>query len=73
MFSKAPQVARHLQRLPVADMTVEMYRPTQRDMKSPGTTLADMHRQIANKSRYASNELDENCHNLLKASIAELG
>jgi magnesium chelatase family protein len=69
----ARQVARHLQQLPVADITVEMYRPTQREMESSGTTLADMSRQIANKSRYDSNELDENCRNLLKASIAELG
>ena len=69
----ARQVARHLQRLPVADITVEMYRPTKREMDSPGTTLADMRRQIENKSRYDSNELDENCRNLLKASIAELG
>jgi predicted ATPase with chaperone activity len=69
----ARQVERHLQRLPVADTTVETHRPTQREIKSPGSTLPDMRRQIANKSRYDSNELDENCRNLLKASIAELG
>ena len=67
------QVARHLQRIPAADINVEMYRPAQREMKMPGTTLADMRRQIANKSGYESSELDEHCRNLLKASVAELG
>lgn len=68
----ASQVARHLQRLPVADITIEMHRPTEREMKSAGTALADMQRQIADKSRYESIELDEDCGNLLKAAVAEL-
>ncbi len=59
--------------MPVVDITVEVYRPPLREMESSGTTLPDIRHQIADKSRYDSTELDENCRNLLKASIAELG
>jgi predicted ATPase with chaperone activity len=69
----ARQVARHLQRLPVADITIEMHRPTHRELQSSGTTLADMRRQIGDKSGNESSELDEDSRNLLKASVAELG
>jgi predicted ATPase with chaperone activity len=66
------QVARHVERLPVADITVEMHHPSQREIKSAGTALSDMQRQIADQSCYDSVELDEDCGNLLRAAVAEL-
>jgi predicted ATPase with chaperone activity len=59
--------------LPVADITVEMHRPSQREMKSAGLRLTDMQQQIADQSRNESSELDEDCGNLLRAAVAELG
>jgi len=65
------QLARHVQRLPDVDITIEMQRPSQRELKSAGMSLADMQHQIAEKSRYESSELDEDSGNLLRAAVAE--
>jgi predicted ATPase with chaperone activity len=69
----ARQVERHFRRTPVADVNVEMQRPGERDLSRTGTTLADMHRQIADKGKSKSIKLDEGGLNLLKAAAAELG
>lgn len=66
------QVEGHLRRLPVADISVEVICPLEREMRTPGTTLADMRRQIQAKSDCHSLELDETGRNLLKAAVAEL-
>jgi predicted ATPase with chaperone activity len=66
------QVERHLRKLPPTDITVEMRCPLDREMRTPGTTLAAMRRQIADKSDYTSTELDEVGRNLLKAAASEL-
>ena len=42
-------------------------------MRTPGTTLAEMRRQVQAKSDFQSLELDEESRNLLKAAVAELG
>jgi predicted ATPase with chaperone activity len=67
------QVERHLRRLPSADITVEMVRPLEREMRTSGTTLADMRKQIEAKADYQSLDLDTIGGNLLKAAVAELG
>ena len=36
------QIERHLRKLPGADISVEMVNPNEREMRSPGTTLAQM-------------------------------
>jgi magnesium chelatase family protein len=68
----ARQIERHVPKLPIADINVEVCPPALREMKSPGTTLAEMRQQIAGKSAYESLELDEDSRNLLKAATAEL-
>ena len=67
------QIERHLGKLPVADITVEMVRPLDREMKTPGTTLADMRKQIEAKADYEGLDLDEVSSNLLRAAVRELG
>ena len=42
------QVQRHVAQFPIAEITVEMQRPTERQSSMLGTTLADMKQQIAN-------------------------
>lgn len=44
----------------------------EREMRTPGTTLAEMRRQVQFKGDCHSLELDENGRNLLKAAFAEL-
>ncbi len=67
------QIERHLFKLPVADITVEMVRPLDREMRSPGTTLAEMRRQIEAKADFSSLDLDEMAGTLLRAAVRELG
>jgi predicted ATPase with chaperone activity len=67
------QIDRHLQKLPVTDISIEMSCPPEREMRTPGTTLAEMRRQIQAKSDYQSLEVDEDGRTLLKAAVAELG
>lgn len=66
------KIDRHVRKLPVADICIEMVNPAEREMRSPGTTLADMRHQIEAKGDYQSLDLDEDSRNLLKAAIAEL-
>jgi len=67
------QIERHLRKLPVADIIVEMVRPLEREMRRPGTTLADMRKQIEGKADYQGLDLDEISGNLLRAAVRELG
>ena len=67
------QVERHLRRLPTADITVEMVRPLEREMRTSGTTLADMKEQIEAMSDYQGLDLDRISGNLLRAAAKELG
>ena len=39
------QIERHLRKLPVADINVEVVNPAEREMRSPGTTLAQMRQE----------------------------
>ena len=45
------QIERHLRKLPVADINIEMVCPAEREMRSPGTTLAEMQKQISSQDR----------------------
>lgn len=67
------QVERHLRRLPNADIMMEMVRPLEREIKTPGTSLADMRKQIDAKANYEGLDLDEIGGNLLRAAVRELG
>jgi len=67
------QVERHLRKLPTADITVEMVRPLERETKTPGTSLADMRKQIEAKADYQKLDLDKISANLLRAASKELG
>jgi len=67
------QIERHLGKLPVADITVEMVRPLEREMRTPRTTLADMRKQIEAMADYQGLDLDEISGNLLRAAVRELG
>ena len=66
------QIDRHLRRLPVADISIEVVSPAEREMRSPGTTLAEMRQQVEARGDYQSLELGEDSRNLLKAAVAEL-
>jgi predicted ATPase with chaperone activity len=65
------QIERHLRKLPVADISIEMVSPAEREMRSPGTSVADMRQQIEAKTGYESLDLDDDSRNLLKAAISE--
>jgi predicted ATPase with chaperone activity len=67
------QINRHIRKLPVADISVEMVSPAEREMRSPGTTLGEMRHQVEGKGSYESLELGEDSRTLLKAATAELG
>jgi predicted ATPase with chaperone activity len=67
------QIERHHSKLPLADITVEMVRPLEREMRTPGTTLADMRKQICDMADYRGLDLDEIGGNLLRAAVRELG
>ena len=66
------QVERHLRKLPVAEITVEMQYPAQREMRTPGTTLMEMRQQIASKGNHDSLDLGEVTANLMRAAVREL-
>jgi predicted ATPase with chaperone activity len=67
------QVEGHLRKLPATDISIEVVSPPEREMRTPGTTLAEMQKQIEAKTGYESLELDEDGRTLLKAAVAELG
>lgn len=70
---RCSQIERHLRKLPVADINIEVVSPAEREMRgSPGTTLAEMKQQIEIKTTYESLELGEDSRNLLKAATSEL-
>ncbi len=69
----ARQIERHLRKLPVADIAVEMVCPAERERRTPGTGLADMRRQIEGKSDHRSLDLDEAARSLLSTAVRELG
>jgi magnesium chelatase family protein len=67
------QVARHRAKLPVADITIEIVPPAERDLQGrPGTCSADISRALADVATFTSLDLCETCRNLLKAACAEL-
>jgi predicted ATPase with chaperone activity len=65
-------IDRHVRKLPVADITIEMLCPAEMEMRTPGTTVADMRRQIEAKTDHESLELGEDSRTLLKAAVVEL-
>jgi predicted ATPase with chaperone activity len=65
------QIERHLDKIPQADMTVEMQRPTHREMGCAGTSLADMRQQIVGMSEYRSTDLGPHEASLMKAAVVE--
>lgn len=71
----ARQIEKHRRKIPVADITVEICPPPERELnaKTPGTTWKEMSGYIERKTAHASLELDDECRNLLKAACAELG
>ena len=68
---KSSQIERHLRKLPVADISIEMVCPPEREMRSRGTSVAEMRQQIVAKSGYESLEVGDDSRNLLKAAISE--
>jgi predicted ATPase with chaperone activity len=69
---RCKQIERHISKLPVADICIEVVCPRERDMRETSwTTLADMRQQINAKTQYDSLELDDNSRNLLKAAVSE--
>ena len=68
---RTSQIERHLRKLPVADINIEMLCPPEREMRSRGTSVAEMRQQIEAKSGYESLELGDDSRNLLKAAISE--
>lgn len=69
----ARQIQSHVRKFPQADITVEMVRPVERDRRTPGTTLADMRRQIDARTDHRSLNLDEVAKSLLETAGRELG
>ena len=50
-----------------------MVRPTEQQRRTPGTSLADMRRQIDAKTDHRSLDLDEVAKSLLATAVRELG
>ena len=71
---KAHQIERHVRKLPVADINIEVVQPPQRELNGrAGTTVAEMKAQIASMSSHTDLALDEHSTNLLKCACVELG
>jgi len=70
---RSSQIERHIRKLPVVDICIEMACPPEREMRSntPGTTLAEMKHRIETKSGHESLELDDASRNLLRAAVSE--
>ena len=66
------RIERHVRKWPVADISIEMMCPPEREMRSAGTGLAEMQQQIAAKTAHESLELDSDSCNLLRAAMSEL-
>jgi len=70
----AGKVERHRAAWPVADITVEVVQPPQRELDGrPGTTLAEMTVQITRMSSHTDLALDEHSANLLRCACVEWG
>jgi predicted ATPase with chaperone activity len=67
------RIERHLEKFPQADITVEMVLPAERDRRTPGTTLADMRRQIEAMTDHASLDLDDIVSPLFSHAVREIG
>jgi hypothetical protein len=71
------QIGRHRRKLPVAEINIEVRRPTERDVDSriAGTSLADMERQIGRALRrdQVSSLLDGASQKFLRACIQACG
>ncbi len=68
------KIDRCLAAWPIADITVEVVQPPQRELNGrPGTTVADMKAQIARMSSHTDLTLDEHSIILLKCACVELG
>ena len=68
---RCSQIERHVRKLPVADISIEMVSPAEREMRSPGTSVAEMRKQVEAKTGYDSLELGEDSRHLLRAAISE--
>ncbi len=68
---RCSQIERHVRKLPVADISIEMVSPAEREMRSPGTSVAEMRKQVEAKTGYDSLELGEDSRNLLRAAVSE--
>ena len=55
----------------MADISIEMMCPPEREMRSPGTGLAEMRQQIEAKTGHESLELGDDSRTLLKAAMSE--
>lgn len=66
------QIERHIGKLPVAEITVEMIEALPREIGVVGTMLGDMKRQITDKTDHGNCELDATCRQLLHATIQEM-
>ena len=65
------QIERQVARFPVADITVQTFRPVEREINTHGTTLAAMREVIGRASSHTDETLDEYASSLLKAAIRE--
>ncbi len=70
---RSSQIERHIRKLPVVDICIEVVCPPEREMRSntPGPTLAEMKHQIEIKTAYESLELNDDSRNLLRAAVSE--
>jgi magnesium chelatase family protein len=70
----ANKIRSHRAKFPRVDIMIETVQPAERDMGStPGTGLAEMKKYLVDLPRHVGLELCEDCRNLLKASVSELG
>lgn len=67
------QIQKHRERIPVADITIEVVPPSQRDLEGrPETTSAMVSAALADLPHHTDTTLGRDCATLLKASCAEL-
>ena len=69
----AKQLHRTVTKFPVADITVEVHRPRDRDRNYRGTSFTDMQAHIGQMGRFTDETPDGDAANLLKAATRELG
>ena len=69
----AKQLQRTIAKFPVADITVEVHRPRDRDRNYRGTSLNDMQAHIKQMSHFTDETPVDEAGTLLKAATRELG